>query len=253
MHTDISSEFIKELDAFYAQEDLQGALAFLTEALDKSRRGLSPLSPLTVLNELTGLYRQTKQEKEGMLCIDECAVLLENTQIPDKDRGTILLNCATTMKSFGKAAQAMDLYTKAEELLTSSLPAHDPLIAGLYNNMALAFQDNGSTDKAAQYFQKALEITGNSKEQALEYAITCVNLAHLRFEKNYLDESVNALLDEAMKTLDNPDCRRFDKYAFTCRKCAPSYGYFGRFADEKTLNERAERIYEGNRNKQKIL
>ena len=253
MYPDISSEFIKELDGFYAKEDLPGARAYLTGAYEECIAGNLKISHLTILDELVGLYRQTKQEEEGLYCVKECISLLGKTNVPAKDRGTILLNCATTMKAFGKAGEAMELYAEAEELLTGALPPGSPLIAGLYNNEALAFQDNGNTAKADEYFLKAIEITKKDKAQALEYAISCVNLAHLRFENDYLDKSVNELLDEAMKVLDNPEYFGYGKYAFTCRKCAPSYGYFGRFADEKTLNERADRIYEGNRNQQKIL
>ena len=40
------------------------------------------------------------------------------------------------------------------------------------------------------------------------------------------------------------DENRNGYYAFTCRKCAPSFGYFGYFVYEKELNERADIIYE---------
>ena len=242
----ISSKFINELDSYYAKEDLRGALAYLTQCREDCVRGGDLPSLLTVLNEFTGLYRQTKQEAEGMQCIADCEELLEKVKPGAKTEGTILLNCATTMKSFGKADEAMRLYEKAENLLTAVLHENDPLLAGLYNNMALALQDTGNREKAEEYFLRALGITGKSREQALEYAITCVNLAHLRFEKDYHDESVNTLLDSAMDILSNDEFYNFDKYAFTCRKCAPSYGYFGRFADEKYLNERADKKYAGN-------
>ena len=73
-----------------------------------------------------------------------------------------------------------------------------------------------------------------------------MNLAHLLFDENPLDEEVNELLDRAFEILMNPRYYGFAKYAFTCRKCAPSYGFFGRFIEEKTLNERADKVYAGN-------
>ena len=58
------------------------------------------------------------------------------------------------------------------------------------------------------------------------------------------DKSADALLDEALAILSDRKYESYPKYAFTCRKCAWVYGYFGRIADERFLNERADEIYE---------
>ncbi len=237
----ISSEFIKELDGFYTRNDLAAAGEYLTRNLDLCRREGNRAGVLTVLDECVGYYRQTGDTEAGMNAVNECLDLINEMCLDDKTSGTILLNCATTMKAFGKAKEAMKYYRLAEEKLLSAIPANDPLIAGLYNNEALALQDNGDMEKAEEYFLKALEITALSDSTALEYAVTCVNLAHLRFDRDYLDTSVNGLLDSAYKILSDDrfiDCPR---YGFTCRKCAPAYGFFGRIADEKEISERGKK------------
>jgi len=237
----ISSEFIKELDGFYARNDLDGAQEFLKKNLDLCRREGNRAGLLTVLDECVGFYRQTGDEAAGMKAVNECFDLIGRMHLDAKTAGTILLNCATTMKAFGKAGEAMKYYAEAEKKLTSALPGNDPLIAGLYNNMALALQDNGDIEKAEKCFIKALEITGENDSTALEYAVTCVNLAHLRFDRDYLDKSVNELLDSAYNILSDDRFTSYPRYGFTCRKCAPSYGFFGRIADEKEISERGEK------------
>ena len=237
----ISSEFIKELDGYFTRNDLDGAGIFLTQNLDLCRREGNRAGMLTVLDECVGYYRQTGDEEAGMKAVNECLDLIGRMSLDNKTSGTILLNCATTMKAYGKAAEAMEYYSLAEEKLTSALPANDPLIAGLYNNMALALQDNGEIGKAEECFLKALEITDGSDSTALEYAVTCVNLAHLRFDRDYLDTSVNELLDSAYRILSDDRFTWLPRYGFTCRKCAPAYGFFGRIADEKEIRERGEK------------
>ncbi len=237
----ISSEFIKELDGFFTRNDLAAAGEYLSQSLDLCRREGNRAGMLTVLDECVGYYRQTGDEQAGMNAVNGCLDLITEMRLDDKTSGTILLNCATTMKAFGKAEEAMEYYRLADEKLTRALPPDDPLIAGLYNNEALALQDIGEIAEAEESFLRALEITGKNDSTALEYAVTCVNLAHLRFDRDYLDVSVNELLDSAYKILSDDRFISFPRYGFTCRKCAPAYGFFGRIADEKEISERGEK------------
>ena len=66
-------------------------------------------------------------------------------------------------------------------------------------------------------------------------------MAHL-YEKLEDYEKIEASLNAAKQALEE-DSVRNGYYAYTCRKCAPSFGYFGYFAYEKELNERADLIY----------
>ena len=115
----------------------------------------------------------------------------------------------------------------------------------LYNTMALALQDLKKYSEAEDYFLKAIKITETNAKNELETAVSLVNLAHLYYEINSEDDRVNSLMEKALDILENPAFFSYSKYAFTCKKCAPSFGYFGFFIAEKTLNERADRIYAG--------
>ncbi len=245
--TEISiRNFIKELDSHFAKEDLQGAGQCLLEWRERAVFAGDKNGELSVLNEMIGYYRQTREEKEGIDAISAAFALIDELGIQEsKAAGTIYLNGATTMKSFGKSAEAMEFYQKAYENYCVSLSENDLLFAGLYNNMALALQDLKKYGDAEKYFLKALEITESSPRGQLETAVSLVNLAHLYYEISNEDERIDSLMNRANDILDNPDYFTYDKYAFTCRKCAPSFGFFGYFLSEKQLNERADRIYAG--------
>ena len=242
-----AEKFIKELDSFFAREDLSGAGEYLRAVYSETERDGDDRGNLTVLNEMIGFFRQTGEGEEALKAINEALVLIEKTGIADEISGaTIYLNCATTLKCFGKSGEAMKYYEKTQAVYDKKLDKNHPLVAGLYNNKALALQDLGKAEESEKCFRKAIEITLADSTNALETAVSYVNLAHLIFEENPLDEEINELLDKAFAILMNPHYYSFPKYALTCRKCAPSYGYFGRFADEKLLNERADEVYAGN-------
>ena len=72
-------------------------------------------------------------------------------------------------------------------------------------------------------------------------------MAHL-YEASEDYEKTEMCIKNALAVLKSvPDDRRDGYYAFTCRKCAPSVGYFGFFAAEKELDNTAEEIYARNR------
>lgn len=238
--------FLNELDSLFAKEDLQGAEACVLRWLDLARECGDKPGELIVLNEMTGFYRQTKNEEKGLAAVSEAFALLDSFDFDKKTAATIYLNGATTMKAFGKSGEAMEYYEKAHNIFSETLDKNDPLFAGFYNNIALALQDLKRYSEAEEYFLKATKITESNPENELETAISLVNLAHLYYDIDNSDERINGLMDKAMDILDCPDYFGYKKYAFTCRKCAPSFGFFGFFLAEKKLNERADRIYAGN-------
>ncbi|MBQ3046212.1 MAG: tetratricopeptide repeat protein [Clostridia bacterium] len=238
--------FINELDSCFAKENLAEAELCLLKWRELARNAGDKQGDLTVQNEMTGFYRQTKNEKHGMEAVNNALALIDILGISEKvSSATIYLNAATTMKAFGQSEEAMKIYEKAHGIYRLNLDESDPLFAGFYNNYALALQDLKRYSEAEEYFLKAIKTTEKNSKNELETAVSLVNLAHLYYDMNNEDDRVNSVMEKALGILENPDFFGYQKYAFTCRKCAPSFGYFGFFLAEKTLNERADRIYAG--------
>ena len=57
------------------------------------------------------------------------------------------------------------------------------------------------------------------------------------------DEEIENLLEKAYEKLNDPQPPRDGYYAFVCRKCAPTFDYYGHFAIKEELNKRADEIY----------
>ena len=238
---------LTRLDEYLDRNDYDAARRHLdywkTEALaNRDLRGL-----LTVENERMGLFRKLGDEAAANEAVSSALELLSRTGLEGSaTAGTTLLNAATVYKRFDRASEALPLYEQAREIYERVLPPEDPRMGGLYNNMALALADLGRFAEARALYEKALAVMEKQERGALELAVTELNLANLaEAERGLLEaeDEIEARLDRAKSLLDDPTLPRNGYYAFVCEKCAPTFGYYGRFADAEELKERAEEIY----------
>jgi tetratricopeptide (TPR) repeat protein len=143
--------------------------------------------------------------------------------------------------------RAVELFEKAKVIYEGNLPKTDGRLGGLYNNMGLAYMGLKRFGEAYEAFLKALDVMGKVEHGALEQAITYLNLANAVELEHGLEKGerkIGQYLDKAAALLDDPSVPRDGYYAFVCEKCAPSFEYYGYFADAKELSRRAEEIYE---------
>ncbi|MBO7377514.1 MAG: tetratricopeptide repeat protein, partial [Clostridia bacterium] len=149
---------------------------------------------------------------------------------------------------FGRTDEALDLYRKTREIYEKYLGPCDYRLGSLYNNMGLALFAKKDYAAALALYEKALEIMKILPDCEGEQAVTHLNIADLLYATEGAEESEKAVsfrLDEAEKAFDGATLRN-GKYAFICTKCAPVFGFYGRFLFEAELKKRAKDIYERN-------
>lgn len=240
---------LTRLDEYLDRNDCEAARRHLeywkAEALAcNDLRGL-----LTIENERMGLFRKLGDEAAADAALTSALELVDRTGLDGSvTAATTWLNAATVHKSFGRAAEALPLYEKARAVYEAALDPADQRLGGLYNNMALALTDLGRYAEARALYEKALAIMAQQPQGALEMAVTELNLANLaEAERGLLDAEaeIEERLDRARALLDRPELPHNGYYAFVCEKCAPSFGYYGRFADAQELKALSEKIYAG--------
>ncbi|MCI8454558.1 MAG: tetratricopeptide repeat protein [Lachnospiraceae bacterium] len=239
-------EVIQGLDALLAKDQVTEASAYLEKWLLYFEARKDWASQITVYNEMMGLYRNTREREKGLTAVERgLARAREHGLSETVSGGTTFVNAATTMKAFGRVREAMPYYEQAFRAYGKKLSPEDYRFGGLFNNMALAFEELGEYKKAETYFKKAMEIMeGLYPGSILEIAVTWVNLAVL-YEKWDRAEECDGCLLRALEGFHDTKVPLDAYYAFNCRKCADTFGHFGYFRVKKELSEAADRIYGG--------
>ena len=239
---------IKKLDEYLSRDDWAAAERHLDYWLADALAGGDRKGALAIQGERMGLFRKRGREAEAMEAVKSALALMAETGMEGSLTGaTIWVNIATVYKTFGRAAEALPYFEKAQAVYESYFDQPDARLGGLYNNMALALADTGEYGRAREYYNKALAVMEKIPGGELETAVTFLNLADLEtLEKGPEDaeETVQHLLDLARTALDTPSLPRNGYYAFVLRSCAPTFRYYGRFMDADELESASRRIYE---------
>ncbi len=239
---------IAELDHLLSKNNYNGARDFLEKWVEISQKQNDSKALFSLCNECIGLYRKIGEKESCYKYCEKALNLLKVLNIENTVTGaTAYTNCATAYKAFGESEKSIAFFEKAVALYEALLPENDPKLAGLYNNFALSLVDLKNFEKALQLYEKAIEVLNHNPQFNLEQAVSYLNMANLYEAKNGLEnacEEIDVLLDKAQIVLDEKYSETDGNYAFVCEKCAPTFGYYGRFLYENELKERARVIYE---------
>ena len=237
---------IQEVDELCGEGREQEARDLLEKSLADARSHSDWRSELTVLSELLGQYRRTGEADKGLRTVNEALAVIQAHGMGRTVSGaTVLLNAATTLKSFGHAAESIPIFVHVARVYADNLDPADYRFAGLYNNMALSCDETGDTENAERCFRLALSILEKIGGQENDCAVTWCNLAEMYGRRDLEDERIAACLEKAWDCLSAPGLKHDGYHAFTISKCAPTFDYFGFFLYAKQLRERAEKIYAG--------
>ena len=239
-------ETIRALDALYAEGREAEAEGFLEAKLQAARAGGDWRAELSMLSELLGQYRRSMSEEKGLRTVNEALSLIREHRMGQTvSAATVMLNAATTLKCFHHAAESIPIFTHVARVYADNLDPADYRFAGLYNNMALSYDDVDDVQSAERFFMLALKTIEQTEHPENDSAVTWCNLAEMYGKRDLEDERVGDCLEMAWDLLNAPGLPRDGYHAFTISKCAPTFDYYGYFVYAKELRERAEKIYAG--------
>ena len=237
---------IARFDALCNQGREEDARDLLEGALETARQAGDWRAEVSVTSELLGQYRRTQEAEKGLAAVNHALAIIRAHCLGRTVSGaTILLNAATTLKAFGHAAESIPIFTHVARVYADHLDPADYRFAGLYNNMALSYDDVGDVKSAERFFDLALQTLEGTEHPENDSAVTWCNLAEMYGKRDAEDARIADCLDMAWACLNAPDLPRDGYHAFTISKCAPTFDHFGFFLYAKELRERAEAIYAG--------
>ena len=240
---------IEKMDAYMARRDYAGAERHLLYWLAEAELGHDDRGRLMLLGELVGHYRKTGERDKALRRVGELLTLLDEGDFDGTvSAGTAYVNAATALSAFNEPERALKLFEKARAVYESSAHTQPQLLGGLYNNMALVLVTLGRFDEAQALYDRAMEQMAQVPGGALEQAVTCLNRADAALAARGAEDAeaeIAALLDRAWALLHDEAVPRDGYCAFVFEKCAPSFAFYGRFADAEDLKKEAEALYEG--------
>ena len=248
-----SGRIAERLDALMSRRDYSGAERHLQYWLEEAKLGHDRRGELMIRNECIGYYRKMGETEKAKEHAEAALALLGGLDLWETiTAGTVCVNIATARHAAGDYKGAAELFERAGKIYESAPETKPELLGGLYNNMALTYAALHRWREAEALNEKAMEKMACVPGGEAEQAITCLNMANAVEAEFGLEEGevrINELLDRAETLLDSPAIPRDGYYAFVCEKCAPTFAYYGYFLESDTLMERAEKIYEGTRNR----
>ncbi len=247
---------IERFDKLMREDAFEDAEKHLLYWLKEAEETNDKRSSFTILNEMTGFYRMRGNRSAAFDTVDKLLNLVQEMGNSNTvSRATAYLNSATVFNNFKEPEKAVELYKKAEELYKTELNEEDVRLAGLYNNMALAYLAVGSLetygnmqdelcDKAEKYFNAALSVLMKNENSYNEQAITYLNMADLEekqlgFERG--EAKILGFLDKAVSCFEESAKGDFYDFKETAEKCIPVFRHYGYFM---VANELSDKIKE---------
>lgn len=141
-------------------------------------------------NEQIGYYRSISNYEEALKISKEMLELVKELGLQESEaHGTTLLNAATAYRAAGMCEKAIAMYRAAEQIF-KNLGIQDERLAGLYNNMSMAFQQKKDYGTAESCLLQALAIVRNLPDHKVEEATTYANLASVCYEKEEFAQGI---------------------------------------------------------------
>ena len=141
-------------------------------------------------NEQIGYYRSISNYEEALKISKEMLELVKELGLQGSEaHGTTLLNAATAYRAAGMCEKAIAMYRAAEQIF-KNLGIQDERLAGLYNNISMAFQQKEDYGMAESCLLQALAIVRNLPDHKVEEATTYANLASVCYEKEEFAQGI---------------------------------------------------------------
>ena len=171
-------EILQQIDRLLEENKGAQAQALMEEGLEQALMSGDRGSAVKLLNELIGFCRETGQAEKSYYYGEAVLNLLQEMGLSGTlPFATSVLNIASAYRAGGRLEDAMTCYRAVEQIYSQVLEPGDMLVASLYNNKALLYQEMGEFEAAGAYLERALEIALQHPERYYEQASSYANLA----------------------------------------------------------------------------
>ena len=243
------SRILRKLDSLFGKSDFDEADRLFKYWLNEAENSGNDRAKLELHNEYMGFCRKLGRGEDAIMNADKAYQLVSDLDLKNTISGaTVCVNVGTVYKAFNRTEESIKYFDEAKKLYETYLNPNDKMLAGLYNNMALAYVDLKKFDEAEELYNKAIDIMMNNPGGELDAAISHLNRADLIYAKYKNDKNddytkYEPLIQKDVETawgLFNLDTTVHDDYyRFVCEKSAPSFAFYGYFVYSNELKSRS--------------
>lgn len=233
-----TQQVLRELDGLFQRGEYAQVEAFLQRHIRQAEDENDKGTALSLLNELMGYYRSLSRHADALAASQKALGMLEAMGLKDSIHyATTLLNAATAYRADGQTQKAIGLFEQVGRLFVALRVQDAYLVATLYNNLAMAWQEAGDHARAIQFLEAALPISQARTGAELDVAVSLTNLALSRLRLGQLGEA-HAALREAVQLFESQP-RHSGHYSAALAALAEVHYKQGRAPEAVDLYERA--------------
>ena len=181
----------EKIDELFAQNKGEEARELMENCLREALQEGNLEGAVPILNELIGYCRETSRVQQSYDYAELVLQIMDKLELQGSiPYATTLLNIANAYRAGGRLEDSLKLYQDVEDIYSQRLKPEDILVASLFNNKSLLYQEMGNFEKAKDSLLKALVIVEKREDTVFEVAVTFSNLASTCLNLGQDDEAV---------------------------------------------------------------
>jgi tetratricopeptide (TPR) repeat protein len=193
---------MQDVDGLFQRGEYERVEPFLLVHIAQAEAEDDGHSVLSLLNELMGYYRSTSRFRDSLEVASKALMLLDRLGLKDsRPYATTMLNIATAWSANGQTQRAIRAFEEVGRLFLALQVDDVFLVATLYNNLAMAWQEAGDHAKAMRFLKAALPLSRSRPGAEHDVAVSLTNLALSCTCVGELVEA-RAALEEAISLFD---------------------------------------------------
>ena len=174
-------DFFTSYDKLLKENKINDARNLLEDSLEHAIKNNNTALIIQILNEAIGFYRDLSEFDTSVKYANALLNLIKKMKLDYKDEATCLINIANAFRAGGLLEASAEIFKEAKSLFDLNINDSN-LLAALYNNWALLYEEKNEIKEAISLLKQALLLVNDE----IKIASTHVNLGMCYLKLNEL-------------------------------------------------------------------
>lgn len=174
-------DFFTSYDKLLKENKINDARNLLEDSLEHAIKNNNTALIIQILNEAIGFYRDLSEFDTSVKYANALLNLIKKMKLDYKDEVTCLINIANAFRAGGLLEASAEIFKEAKSLFDLNINDSN-LLAALYNNWALLYEEKNEIKEAISLLKQALLLVNDE----IKIASTHVNLGMCYLKLNEL-------------------------------------------------------------------